>query len=510
MFDRSLGLLCTALLANVAACSSESAAEPGTGPTAATSAAQTPASPGVNAPASTDQASQTAAPTQAPVAPSPEPAIPTSASDVPRSETRPSSSEPSIPSAEVPSTTASPTSAPSAEPDRDPAASDPVASMTSMTSSTAPAPEPEPAPSAESTDAQQLVDSLGLGWNVGNSLDVPEGETAWGNPEVTPELLQAVADAGFGVVRIPVTWSTHMGGAPDFAIDASWFDRVDQVVGYALDAGLHAVINLHHDGADDYDGVEWLSLTDADGNLSADTNAAVEARFVKVWSQIATRFAQRDQRLLFESMNEIHDGYDAPDPAYYEIINHLNQVFVDTIRQSGGANADRFLIVPGYNTNIDYTLAGFEIPNDPEAKHLILSIHYYDPWSFAGDGSTHVWGVNSPGTDNWGQEDYLASQFDKLQSQYTANGLPVMIGEFGAVNQTGYENYRRYYLEYVTKVAHDRHFLPVYWDNGGQGSGADNFGLIDRSTNAITQPELVETLMRAAHDDYALESIAPP
>lgn len=355
-----------------------------------------------------------------------------------------------------------------------------------------------------------MVDALKLGWNLGNSLDVPEGETSWGNPTVTPELLQAVADAGFGVVRIPVTWSMHTGAGPDFTIEPSWFDRVDEVVGYALDAGLHAIINLHHDGADDYDGVEWLTLTDASGNLSAETNSAVSERFVKIWTQIATRFAERDGRLLFESMNEIHDGYDAPDPAYYTTINQLNQRFVDTIRGSGGNNAERFLIVPGYNTNIDYTVAGFEVPTDPTADHLILSIHYYDPWSFAGEGSTHVWGASAPGTDSWGQEDYVVSQFDKLHAEYTQLGLPVMIGEYGAVNQTGYENYRRYYLEYVTKAAHDRGLLPVYWDNGGQGTGADAFGIIDRSSYAITQEGILGALSRAVNESYELSAIAAP
>jgi aryl-phospho-beta-D-glucosidase BglC (GH1 family) len=349
-----------------------------------------------------------------------------------------------------------------------------------------------------------------LGWNLGNSLDAPEGETAWGNPEVTPELLQAVAAAGFDMVRIPITWSLYLGPAPDYVIDAAWLARVEEVVGYALDAGLHAIINLHHDGADEYDGVEWLTLNDESGAISEATNAAVEDQFLKLWTQIAGHFADHDLQLLFESMNEIHDGYDAPDPGYYPIINNLNQRFVDLVRSSGGLNAERFLVVPGYNTNIDYTLEGFEAPTDPTPDRLILSVHYYDPWSFAGEGSTPVWGMNSAGADDWGQEDFVVSQFDKLKTQFADQGLPILIGEYGAINQTGYENYRRYYLEYVTKAAHDRGFLPVYWDNGAQGSGPDNFGLFDRNTAAITQAELVEALQRAVNDPYALGDIAPP
>ena len=358
--------------------------------------------------------------------------------------------------------------------------------------------------------AADLVARMGLGWNLGNSLDAPEDETAWGNPPVTPELLAAVAAAGFGVVRVPVTWSLHLGDAPEFSIDPAWMARVEEVVGYVIDAGMIAIINLHHDGADGYDGVEWLTLNDENGAVNDENNARVEAQFVAVWQQISSRFANWGHQLVFESMNEIHDGYDAPDPAYYEIINHLNQVFVDLIRGSGGNNPLRHLVVPGYNTNIGYTLEGFEAPQDPAPDKLILSVHYYDPWSFAGEGSTNTWGAQSPSSDSWGQEDWVVSQFDELRARYVDQGLPVIIGEYGAIQQDGFDDYRRYYLEYVTKAAHDRGMAPIYWDNGGLGSGADKFALFDRSTYEVTQPELLQAMTRAVSMSYALEQIALP
>src|SRR5690606_21836861 len=148
----------------------------------------------------------------------------------------------------------------------------------------------------------------GLGWNLGNSLDVPEGETVWGNPVVTPELLAAVANAAFDLVRIPVTWSMQTGDAPDYTIDPARLERVEQVVNYVLDAGMYALIHRHHDGADDYAGVERLTLTEGAGNISETTIAAVEVRFVRVWTQLAEHFKGFDSRLSFESMNEIHDG----------------------------------------------------------------------------------------------------------------------------------------------------------------------------------------------------------
>jgi len=361
-----------------------------------------------------------------------------------------------------------------------------------------------------SRTATQLTASLSIGWNAGNSLDAPEGETAWGNPALTPQLFQAVADQGFKVVRIPVTWSMHTGSAPDFDIEPAWLSRVTEVVQMALDRDLYAIINLHHDGADGYDGVEWLSLNDASGAISADNNMRVEARFVALWKQIAGHFADRGERLIFESMNEIHDGYGEPKPEYYEIINHLNQVFVDTVRASGGHNDKRYLLVPGYNTNIDYTLAGFKAPTDPTPQHLLLSIHYYDPWDFAGEGKTATWGAASPSNDGWGQEDYVRKQFDQLQAKFVQQGIPVIIGEYGAVRATGDQKYRRYYMEYVTKAAVERGLLPVYWDNGGEGAGKDGFGLFSRSSGAVLDADIIKVMMHAAQDDYPLSAVAPP
>ncbi len=356
----------------------------------------------------------------------------------------------------------------------------------------------------------ELVASWDIGWNLGNSLDVPENETAWGNPAVTPALLQAVAEQGFDVVRIPVTWSLHTGNGPGFPIDAAWMTRVEEVVSYAIDAGLYVIINVHHDGADNLAGVEWLTLNDSTGAVTSDNNAQVEQRFTAVWNQIAAHFEPFGEELLFESMNEIHDGYGQPVPAYYDIINDLNQTFVDVVRASGPNNAQRHLVVPGYNTNIDYTIAGFEAPQDPTPNRLILSAHYYDPWPFAGEGSTHTWGSASANADDFGQEDSVTSQFDRLESKFIDAGLPMILGEYGAINQAGYENYRRYYMEYVTKAAVDHGIVPIYWDNGGTGTGMDNFGLINRSTNAVAFPEILEAMMRAATSTYTLADVAKP
>jgi len=369
----------------------------------------------------------------------------------------------------------------------------------------------KPRPAREFTrTSTELLATLKLGWNLGNSFDAPESETAWGNPAVTPELLRAVAKSGFDLVRIPVTWSLHTGPAPDYTIDPNWLTRVAQAVDYVRDAGMFAIINVHHDGADGFKQVEWLSLNDATGAVTDANNQAVRARFVAVWGQIAKRFADYGEELLFESMNEIHDGYGPPDPKYFAIINGLNQAFVELVRASGRNNAQRHLVVPGYNTNIDHTIAGFQLPKDPTPGRLILSAHYYDPYLFALQAQKHTWGKASPGNDGWGQEDFVVTQFDKLKTHYLDKGIPMILGEYGACQQQGFEDYRRYYMEYVTKAAVDRGIVPVYWDNGGEGSGGEKFGLFSRSNYAPLYPKLLEAMLRAAKSSYQLSDIALP
>jgi endoglucanase len=364
--------------------------------------------------------------------------------------------------------------------------------------------------------AKTVVASMKLGWNLGNSLDASDAskadtavETAWGNPLVTRELLQAISAAGFGAVRIPVTWIGRFGPGPSYTISPAFIKRVEQVVQYALDAKLYVIINIHHDGGNNVTG-RWLSLVDASGQVTSANSTAVATQFKALWTQIATHFTPYGEHLMFEAMNEVMVDYGSPKPEYYTQINDLNQAFVDTVRATGGNNLTRCLVVPGYNTNIDYTLAGFVLPKDSSAGKLILSDHFYDPFSFAGSGETHTWGTGNPGIDSWGQEDWVKSQTAKLKATFGDKGVPIILGEYGAVNQTGYENYRRYYSEYVTKAAHDAGITPFFWDNGGKGSGSDAFGLIDRANNTVLYPELMQALTRAVSSSYALSDVMKP
>lgn len=355
--------------------------------------------------------------------------------------------------------------------------------------------------------AMELAENMDLGWNLGNSFDAYNtgvaGETAWGNPETSKALIDAVKAAGFDTIRIPVSYLGKVGDGPDYTIKEEWLNRLQEVVDYAMEADLITIINIHHDGNNDTANGAWIDVTNPD-------QSEIQAKFTKMWEQISAKFADYDQRLIFESMNEIHDGsYQAPSGESGRTmnanINTLNQIFVDTVRASSGSNASRCLLVPGYNTNIDYTIAGFVLPEDSVEDRLMVSVHFYDPYQYALEEnmSCNVWGSDAQGNCGWGNEDYVDAQFDKLVTAYVDNGIPVIIGEYGAINKNN-DPYRNYYMEYVTKAACDRGLVPVYWDNGYNGDFG--FALFDRSTGDVLHEGMLDAMLRGASGEaYTIE-----
>lgn len=345
--------------------------------------------------------------------------------------------------------------------------------------------------------AAEVCADMKVGWNLGNSLDAVGGnidsETAWGNPKVTKELIDAVKAAGFNTVRIPVTWMGHFGKEPDYKIDQEWFDRVDEVVNYVLDNDMYAIINIHHDGNDTSS--SWLTPEPSD-------EAAMIEKFTTLWTQIAAKFEKYDEKLIFAGMNEFHKGYDQPADSYLQLTDKLNQSFVDTVRKSGGNNAQRILIVQSYNTNADYAVKYLKVPEDTVKDKLMVEYHFYDPWSFAGEGR-NSWGVGGKTNDRWGQEDWVDSIFSQLKTTFVDKGIPVIMGEYGAVNnKAGYSDTRRYYVEYVTKAAHKNGILPIWWDNGYDGMDGESFALFDRKNgNTVLHQDLIDAIMRGLSDE---------
>lgn len=370
-------------------------------------------------------------------------------------------------------------------------------------------------------DQTEFTQAMGLGWNLGNQFEAVSGstpgETNWGNPVVTEDLIKMVKDAGFTSIRVPVSYLSKIGDGPDYKVEEEWLDRVAEVVDYCVDNDLYVIINMHGDGYHTISG-GWL-FCDAE----KDEQTEIKEKYKAVWTQIAERFKDYDEHLVFESMNEeFNNTYDDPPAEDYANINDYNQIFTDAVRSTGGNNAKRWLLIPGWNTSIDYTAGdyGFELPDDSKCEangsRIAVSVHYYDPYGFVldeGSRSRTRWGeyAKTKNKDNWGQEDYLEEQFNRLYEKFVSQGYPVIIGEFGAVDKTARDpsnnEYRRYWCEYVVKTAKAAGCIPVYWDNGWNGD--NGLAVFDRSSLTVTQQDIIDGMIRAISSDEDYEIPAP-
>lgn len=372
-------------------------------------------------------------------------------------------------------------------------------------------------------DASKVPAAMGMGWNLGNSLDAwtngTANETSWGNGKATQATFDAIKAAGFKTVRIPVTWLGKVGSAPDYTIDATWLNRVYDVVGYAEKAGLIAIINIHHDGANSE---HWLDIKNAATNDTKNTE--VKAQLKAMWTQIANKFKEKGSFLIFETMNEIHDGgwgwgANLNDGGkQYKVCNEWQQVCVDAIRATGGNNATRWIGVQGYDTNINLTVNNLTLPTDA-ANHLLVSVHFYDPYEYTLNNKYNSWGHLYDSTqgdtkESWGDESNVRDNFSKMKTTFVSKGIPVYIGEIGCVHRssTRAEKFRKYYLEYVCKAAKEYGLSPIFWDNGATGSGPECSGLFSHSTGkAINNgADIAEVMVNAIENtstSYTLTSV---
>lgn len=321
--------------------------------------------------------------------------------------------------------------------------------------------------------ALDVANLMGNGINLGNTMEAyghvslgvdaePSAyETLWGQPVTTKEMLIAMKDAGFDSVRIPVAWTNAIDyESGDYTIKKAYMDRVEEIVNYALDAGMYVVVNEHWDGS-------WWGMF---GSATSETREKAMELYVSMWSQIAERFQDYSDKLIFESGNEelgsrlndvdvSKDSGALTEDETYETTNKINQAFVDTIRGSGGNNPKRFLLIAGYNTNIKATLdSRFEMPKDSVANKLLVSVHYYDPWTYAGSEELSTWGSE---TEYKSQNEVLA-----MMTKFTDQGIGVIIGEYGvlpAKDGTIKENT----AEYTKNILDNSDlygYVPMLWD----------------------------------------------
>jgi endoglucanase len=315
------------------------------------------------------------------------------------------------------------------------------------------------APSAD-IDAWSAAKAMGIGVNIGNTLEnTTTWETGWGNPPITREFVQSLAAHGFGVVRVPVAWDTY---AHNGQIDRDKLKHVGEVVDWITSAGMFAVVNIHWDGG-------WID-SDVQKKFPKTYRTfspEAEQKFKSYWTQIATYFANRDQHVVFESLNEESNFENAgSEKKAFATLGHVNQLFIDTVRATGGNNAKRLLIIAGYSTNIDKTTSSnFVLPNDSVPHKLLLSVHYYTPWPFVGMEHDESWGKM---TLTWGDAHdraELKEQMDKMEAYSKEKDIPAFIGEFGASNKKDSRSRARWMLA-VALSAEARDMVPVLWDIG--------------------------------------------
>ena len=345
-----------------------------------------------------------------------------------------------------------------------------------------------------------------VGWNLGNqfecsapgqdgeSMDIgnPEGsinaETAWGNPVVTEAMIQAVKNAGFNAIRIPIRWQCHITNDQTMSIDEAWIKRIKEVVDWCLKNDLKVIINAHHE--------KWLENNPTDEYK--DKNCA---KLALLWKNIASAFADYDSRLAFAGTNEVHiSGYwGKPEPENLAVQNAYNQKFVEAVRATGGNNAKRHLIVQTYVCNPWFGIdnGDFIIPKDAEGNgnnYMSVEFHFYQPWSYAGNPDTgdhyDYWGdaYKDAGKVPDEDENWMKAFFNKAVTTWSNKGLGIVIGEWGVTNRNTsnpdkvHEN-MNYYCNFLTKEAHDRGFSTFVWDNNkfDNDTGRENYGIFDRS-----------------------------
>lgn len=332
--------------------------------------------------------------------------------------------------------------------------------------------------------SQEIVDDMGLGYNLGNTFDSIgsfitvddpwEYQKGWGNDPLTREFIKKVKEGGFKTIRFPVSWAQWIDD--DNQIDPAYMDAIETVVDWCMEEDFYVILNIHHDsGAAD---TSWVRRAATDWDWTS-------RRYEAVWTQIADNFKGYGDHLIFEGMNEVEFPQASNMSKQYELLNKMNQLFVDTVRKTGGNNAERHLLIPGYNTDIKKTCdRRYKLPQDP-AGRCILSIHYYSPSPFCVAEYNVDWAV--PQTV-WGSEEdikQVESDFDMLAETFISKGTPVIIGEYGVLTEDKKEvDSVRYYVKKVPEIIMEYGMCPILWDT----SNAGDMKYIERNTGEFYDP----------------------
>ncbi|MDE5577771.1 MAG: glycoside hydrolase family 5 protein [Oscillospiraceae bacterium] len=336
----------------------------------------------------------------------------------------------------------------------------------------------------------ELVAEMGAGWNLGNTMDAEGGETAWGNPVTTKEMIDEIYKAGFNTIRIPTTWDGHMGEAPDFAVDEEWINRVEEVVGYALENDMYVILNTHHE-------TKWIKP-------KYDGLDDVKVQLAALWTQIAEHFKDYGDHLVFEGLNEPRivggaNEWNGGTEEGRDCLNQLNTVFVETVRKTGGNNDTRTLLITTFAAqSVPVAINDLTIPDD---GHIGVSIHAYTPYRFTYDSVGEVWNT-AVFDDSCAWE--IDNLFDSLNNTFVSKGIPVIITEYGSVSKMIDKDWYISNTDEVAKWAShyigtaEKYGVPcVWWDNGYHDSGNELFGIFNRRELTWYEPKIVEAIINS-------------
>jgi endoglucanase len=350
-----------------------------------------------------------------------------------------------------------------------------------------------PDASGMGSTAVQLASKIHLGLNIGNTMEAMMGETSWGNPMITEQLIKTAKASGFNAIRLPVSWDQY-ANQQSAKISQAWLDRVKQVVKYSVDNQMYVMVNIHWDGG-------WLER-----NVEPDKQVAVNAKQKAYWTQIATQLRDFDEHVMFAGANE--PSVDAA--TQMPTLNSYHQTFVDAVRATGGKNAHRVLVVQGPAVDIDKSAKWWTgMPNDTVSNKLMYEVHFY-PWQFTlmekdewWGNAFYYWGKDNHSTTdtahnpNQMEEAYVDQQFLSIRQQFVDKGIPVVLGEYAAMlrtNLTGdalalHKKSRAYFIQYTTRAAVANGVVPFYWETDG---------LINRRNYTVVDPDLLDALVKGA------------
>lgn len=360
----------------------------------------------------------------------------------------------------------------------------------------------------EST-AKELAGKIFAGINIGNTMEVPlgegvepgtSGETGWGNPVINEDYIRGLRNAGFNAVRVPCAWNSHIEDFETFKVSDKWMARVKEVVDMIVNNGMYVILNIHWDGG-------WL-----ENNCTPDKQEANNKQQKALWTQIANQFKEYDERVLFAGCNEPN----AENAEQMAVLATYEQTFVDAVRATGGRNAKRVLIVQGPTTNIEKTDQLMALPTDIVEDRLMVEVHYYDPFPFCLMDKDETWGKMSY---FWGSQmskvsaelkdrcstyaanaEAVNTELLKMKKKYANQGIPVILGEYGAYYRKALASEEYYdlhkasvdeWLYEVTRLSKNNGLIPFLWDTGA---------LISRKDGSVIQQTQLDNIMKGAND----------